>query len=404
MQTTGHQPRTRHARAHATSATPPQRPVTSRLTATATAALLTLALAACGAPSGPTDPGGPGTLTTYLLLDNWTARSVSVMSSEGGSADLAFQSNVLLGLDVTPCGMAIGPDGRVYVTDHQGVRVLVIDRERLLDGTATGDARLAAIELEGLVQPCGVAFDASGAMWVADRRGATNTASQPNWLAQFDAAQVAAASGSVSLAPVRTLQPVHNTTSIMLDTLFASWWITSLTFDDQDRLWYTDRWRWTVSRIDDPNGYGTGLVTDVEPDMQLTNAPVVGENPAVQFMVNPHSLAFDGAGNVYIGTNGAPNALRYAVDDLPSNGRTFVLPAATLTLPIPQGDGPFGPLAVTIDEDGTLLAAANQARQLFRVTAPATRDGDVTPDAVTTWADAGATDGATFVWTTRPTP
>ena len=189
----------------------------------------TLGRAACGGPAGP---GDPATTTTYLLIDNWAARAVSIPSSDGASADLAFQENVSLGDDVTPCSMAIGPDG--------------------------------------LDEPCGIAFD--------------------------------------------------------------------------------------------------------------------------------------GAGDVFIGMNGAPTALRYAFDDPPSTGRRFDLPSATLTLPIPQGDGVFGPIGVTIDEGGALWTASNNGRLLHRVSDPAALDRTVTPDVTTTWSDAGFTRGGSLVWTSRTTP
>lgn len=393
--------RTRDTRSGGRPPREPRRGRRRRPTWTVLTLAAAVGIAACGSPAGP---GDPATTTTYLLIDNWAARAVSILSSEGGSADLAFQANVSLGADVTPCGMAIGPDGRVYVTDFEGGRVLVVDRDELLDGVGTGGARLATIGLDGLAEPCGIAFDAAGAMWVADRQGSTLDASQPNWLAQFAASEVAAASGTVSLAPVRTLQLEHTTIGVTPETILPSWWISSLAFDGQGRLWFTDWWRWTVGRIDDPGSHGTGLVTDVVVDMQLTFVQGQDGQPPIQFLRNPSSLAFDGAGNVYIGMNGAPTALRYGFDALPSTGRRSNLPTATLTLPIPQGDSVFGPIGVSIDEDGTLWAASNNGRLLHGVSEPAALDGTVTPDVTTTWSDAGFTRGGSLVWTSRTTP
>lgn len=361
--------------------------------------LLALALAACGAPSGPGGPGGPSdpTTTRYLLLDNAGQRSVAVMATDGGLADLDFEANVALGDDVRPCGMAIGPSGRLYVTDFDGARVLVIDVDALLNGTATGAARLATITVPGLQEPCGMAFDASGSMWIADRRGSMlPDAFVANHLLQFDASAVAAAFGAVELSPVRVLEPVHGSAAGP-DDLLESRWIRWLGFDTDDRLWYTDTWNRSVNRIDDPGGYGTGLTTGVEPDMQLAY-----QHPNLT-LLNTASLAFDGAGNVYVGTLSNARALRYALSRLPSDGRLSVEPDANMLFPIPSDSIIAGPSALTIDADGELWAAGSN-RALFRLTAPATRDGAVAPAVTATWTSLGNTDGATFVWTSRTTP
>ncbi len=361
----------------------------------AAALLLALALSACGGPAGPGGPSDPVT-TTYLLLDNAGQGSVSVMSTAGPLAELAVVGNVELGDDVRPCGMAIGPSGRLYVTDFDGARVLVIDLDAVLDGSATGSARLATISVPGLVEPCGMAFDGSGHMWIADRRGSMlPDAFVANHLLQFDASAVAAATGTLELSPVRALEPVHDG-GTDADDVLETRWIRWLGFDPEGRLWYTDTWNRSVNRIDAPGDHALGLSTGVEPDMQLAYA-----HPNLN-LLNVASLAFDGDGNVYVGTIGNAQAHRFEVSRLPSDGRLSVEPDATLVFPLPDTTI-VGPSALTIDAEGALWAGATN-RALFRLTLPGTRDGAVTPAVTATWTSVGNTDGATFVWTSRTTP
>jgi len=400
MHSATHRPSGSLARRHDAERPPSRtRPRPAARLATAVIALAAaLTLAACGGPAGPGGPTDPST-TTYLLLDNAGQRSVSVMSSAGALADLTFEANVSLGDGVRPCGMAIGPNGRLYVTDFDGARVLVIDLDGLLDGDASSAARVATITTPGLQEPCGLAFDASGSMWIADRRGSMlPDAFVANQLLQFDASAVAGATGAIELTPVRSIEPLHGTTDTGPDAILESRWITWLGFDNDDRLWFTDVWQASINRIDAPGTLPLGLVTDVEPDMQLTN-------PAgTLIMRNPASLAFDATGNVYVGNVGDARALRFVVSRLPSDGRTAVEPDAILTFPISLASSPIaGPRAVTLDAEGALWAAGTN-RGLYRVVAPADEDGDVTPGVNTEWTSAGFTNGATFVWTTRTTP
>jgi DNA-binding beta-propeller fold protein YncE len=64
-------------------------------------------------------------------------------------------------------GMGIGPDGRLYVLDGAGGRILVYapdgTRVRVIRGSGKGGSRLQA--------PIDIAFDAAGNLYVSDRKG-----------------------------------------------------------------------------------------------------------------------------------------------------------------------------------------------------------------------------------------
>ncbi len=73
----------------------------------------------------------------------------------------------------TPKGIAIGPDGSLYIADSRNYRVRAVDAEGRIR-TVAGDARFAGFTPGhpptevSLFNPEDVAFDAGGRLWIAD--------------------------------------------------------------------------------------------------------------------------------------------------------------------------------------------------------------------------------------------
>ncbi len=345
--------------------------------------LALIALSGCGTLVAP-DAGGP---TTFLLVSNAGANAVEVLATDGRISTLANVASARLGSDVLPCGMALGPDQRLYVADRAGVRVLVFEPRDVVGGGPI--APVATITAPALTGACGVAFDAGGSLWLADQRGSTIARPAANVLQQFE--DLAGVTGDVTATPSRTLELSSDETRVL-----PSWFVSALYFDADGALWFSDVWRWSVNRIDDPSSYPRGTSTDVVPDLQFDTAD--RDDRAASPMHNPQGLVRDEAGNLFVAMAGQPWVLRYDAASL-TNGRIEGLePAAVLRLPLQMAGAGDGPVALALDGTGALWIAVNERRQLFRIPRPSATDRPPTHTTRTHWGERGLLFASTAVF------
>ncbi len=136
---------------------------------------------------------------TFFVSDGYGNSRVVRFSPEGRFERSWGEVGVLPGQFVVPHGIALGPDGNVYVADRGNARVQIFDR----DGTFVGKWESAA-----LGRPWSIAFDADGLAFVVD--GGDQPASGPDRariLEVDERGQIVGSFGSVGAAPGQMRQP-----------------------------------------------------------------------------------------------------------------------------------------------------------------------------------------------------
>lgn len=240
------------------------------------AGLLVVATASCSAPGNGAEPDG-----TWLLISDYGAKRVQVLSTAGALDDLARGTPLNLS-DRGPCGVAVGPGNRLYVADYDNSEIIVYGLAAALEGGSP--AVVATITSNELSGPCGVAFDADGTLWVGD----------------YHLEHVVAFRGLGSLAGDHDLEPDVLLT-IAGPGVFAWSGIYHVLVDAQDRLWVLDYFNETISRIDAITTLNGNVLNRV-PEMQIveteaTNPPAGGGYT----LYDPASIAVDAAGRLYVG-------------------------------------------------------------------------------------------------------
>jgi hypothetical protein len=177
-------------------------------------------------------------------------------------------------------GMALGPDGRLYVADYSNDLIVVVDGAEL---TTDGDITHAAIiTIDGPTSPVGAGFDSSGNLWLASD-GA-------NVLMRFD--DVLGVSTDIDLAPTLVVS-VDDTTYA---AAFSS--VHHVFVDHLDNVWVADYGSEAIYRFE---GLGelTGSHT-VVPDLFLTFA-LSDISMSGYTLYYPTSLVVDTGGTLYVG-------------------------------------------------------------------------------------------------------
>lgn len=318
-------------------------------------------LVACGGPTPPT----PDQDAYHLLISNYSDASIEVMASATDPATLVADTSLRLADPdfVSVIAVVWGPGDRLYVSDFALGQIRVYDADDALGAAAP--TPLAIITSPDLQEPYAMAMDSGGALWVSDRRGSRDGSPVANAIVKLTG--VAAASGTTSIAA---------SVVVTLDSTapaFASQWITSLTFDDEGDLWFTDVWDWAVSRISDPGSLG-GTVTGLVPTLRLQSVNV--GNPELSAIRNPQSVAIDGEGNLYVGNGGRDKVARF--DAAASLTGDYVSGAKQADAMLAVGL--FNVPLVALGPDGALWVASSgpsQLAQLVRVTGQADGSGDV---------------------------
>lgn len=218
-----------------------------------------------------------------LLAPNYFDGTINVLTSgdlvAGGEASSAWTTDAF---NNGYTGMALGPDGRLYVSDYGNDAIVVLDAEDLTaDGAVTP---AAVITNAALIGPMGGGFDSDGHLWVATYSSGV--------LLRFD--DVLGATGDVDRAPALVVS--------VDDTTFAAAFFNpyDLFVDHLDQVWVTDSSADAVYRFDSLAGL-TGIQS-VVPDLFLTSAPSTVSDSGFT-LNNPISLVVDLAGTLYIGND-----------------------------------------------------------------------------------------------------
>ena len=177
-------------------------------------------------------------------------------------------------------GMALGPDGRLYVSDYSNDQIVVIDpADFAADGAVAPAAVITNVGLDG---PMGGGFDSDGNLWV----GTYST----NLLLRFDG--VVGLTGAVDLAPALVVSVDDTSFAPAFDDIY------DVFVDHLDSVWVADFGNEAIYRFDGLAD-ATGSQTIV-PDLYLTFA-VSTVSDSGYTLNEPSSLVVDLEGTLYVG-------------------------------------------------------------------------------------------------------
>jgi len=216
-----------------------------------------------------------------LLAPNYGDGTMSVLTAadlvNGGEASSAWTTDDF-GNGYT--GMALGPDGRVYISDYKKNAIVVVDAADLTsDGVVTP---AAVITNAGLTGPMGGGFDSAGNLWVGSY--------SDDLLLRFDG--VLGATGDTDLAPALVIS--------VDDSTYASAFVNiyDVFVDHLDNVWVADYGSEAVYRFE-----GLASVTGsqtVVPDLYLTYETSTISNSGYT-LYYPMSVVVDVDGTLFVG-------------------------------------------------------------------------------------------------------
>lgn len=203
-------------------------------------------------------------------------RSERLLSSGSLVADVSIGSTS--GSLVNPVGLAIAPDGSVWVSNTGNATVVRFGAEQLAaSGSPVPEVTLSDDGSMTIDGPAGIAFDAVGTLWVASRFtdrvvGYTDPGSLR---------------GALNASPDIIID--SNTDGVA--TLDAP---TGLAFDEEGDLWVTTE--------------GNTLVEYAPEQLETSGAPLPGV--ILTGLAGPTGLAFDAAGNLWVSNGSSLVAFR----------------------------------------------------------------------------------------------
>lgn len=316
-----------------------------------------------------------------LLVPNYGDGTIEVLTSTdlvaAGEASSSWSTDAFNGFT----GMALGPDGRLYLADYSNDAIVVVDGGDLAsNGTVTPAAVITNVDLSG---PMGGGFDSQGNLWVASYDDSV--------LLRFD--DVLGVTGPVDLAPTAIVTVDAATFAAPFSTLY------DLFVDHLDNVWVTDYGNDAIYRFGDVDAVAGSQA--VVPDLYLASvtSAVSDSGNSLYF---PISLVVDLTGTLYVG-NYDFEVSRFD-DALSLTGAPGIEATAYLDTTI---DFPY---MVALDQSGALWVGHSNG-ELTRLQDPSSYAGyaDVSGDLDLTlsWVTSGGTPGPdggtmTFVPTQGP--
>jgi len=279
--------------------------------------------AASSATVTPSPTPTPGEASAGVIV-TFAGTDASGNAGDGGPATSAQLGRV--------SGVAVGPDGAVYITDHASGTLRIVR-----DGTIT-------TLLTDLRAPTGVAVDGGGNAYVADSQNDRIMVVFPTGTAgTLDTAGSSGGGGSA--------------TDALLDTPY------DVAVDPDGNIFIADTRNHRVRRID-----SDGNVTTVAGTGSAGNAGDGGQATDAQ-LDTPKAVAVDTAGNLYIADTNNYRVRRVGLDGIietvAGNGDSTVreLPASGQATEIPV----VGVEALTVDRAGNLYLATNPSSYVIRI-------------------------------------
>ena len=297
--------------------------------------------------------------TALLLAPNYGNDSVTVLRRadlvEAGQAFAEWELEVSGSAIRAITGMALGPDGRLYVTSANEGAIFVVDAADFdSDGPVTPAAIIASAALRS---PRGPAFDSRGQLWIGDY---TN-----DQLLRFD--DVLNAQGPDVSAEPALVVSVNDADP---DNAFSD--IQDVFVDHLDNVWVASEANRLVYRFEGLAELASVPAQGVQPALMLTTRRA-RDWPVFDTVMEPMSLVVDTAGRLYVGTNrsGDKDAI-LRVDDATSLSGIFTIDASAYL----EVGAASDPRAVALDQSGALWVGYYDGT-LVRITAPESGSGSI---------------------------
>jgi secreted PhoX family phosphatase len=261
----------------------------------------------------------------------------------------------------SPCGLAFDSSGDLWVANESAGTVVEYTPGQLVSGAPIPTVTIASPGFPGsLGGPCGLAFDSSGDLWVANESANTVVDYTPGQLVTGSPvpsatirAEVAGTGSSASLSGPR-----------------------DLTFDASGDLWVA-------------NEEGDDLV-EFAPDQLESGSPVpratISSGRANGLSV-PLGLAFDVSGDLWVTNEEGDDLVEYTPDQLVSGSPD---PRVAASAANSGFDWPFG---VAFDSSGDLWVANYSANSLVEFAPNQLTNGSPTPTATISSGSSGSLEG-----------
>jgi sugar lactone lactonase YvrE len=272
-----------------------------------------------------------------------------------------------------PFGLACDSSGRLWVADSRNHRVLRFDNASAkpqFSATADGVLGQSAFNTNAnpnpptassMNQPCGVAMDANGTLWVADTWN--------NRILRFDNA-AAKANGSAADGVLGV--PSFTVNSGGLATEYAFDIPRGLATDAAGHLWVADTANHRVLRFDNAAAKTNGALADGLLGQSDYATAIPYSPPTATTMNFPSGLVVDAAGALWVADSSNHRVLRFdnAAAKSPDAAADAVLGQKSFTTNFSATSraGMYGPIAVALAASGDLFVADANNERVTRFT------------------------------------
>ncbi len=253
-------------------------------------------------------------VVTVALVAGLVYYRSGLITSPGGKTPAASSARL-----ISPEGIAVAPDGSLYVSDYVGNRVYRVQPDGSLVVVAGGGSQYDGLATRSnLFGPAGLAFDRNGNLYIADNRGGViRRVDRNGMLTSFATMHVSSSlnnplglafdsSGVLFVGAYNgdlvAVQPDGSTSTIDLSAVPGPVVAGYLAFDALGNLYVADRNPQSAGI----NGGGCRIIR-VKPDRSVSVIAGTGVcgysgdgGPAVAAqLADPNGIAFDSSGNLY---------------------------------------------------------------------------------------------------------